>query len=192
MVLSGHIEVTPEGAVSSLVLDQKAMVAPGIASFVEGTIGGWRFEPTLRAGQAVATRAPLRVRLRGKAAADGGYEISMTSVDFSEYDPEATDSVTPLHMTPPRYPEAAYRNGGQGEVLLLVKVARDGTVADVAAEQVNMAVVASERTLAKMRDIRPEPASAPPVPGPSSRRPPARTAPGQLDGSHPGELRPEP
>ncbi len=153
MVLSGHIEVTPEGAVSSLVLDQKAMVAPSIASFVEGTIGGWRFEPTLRDGQAVATRAPLRVRLRGKAAADGGYEISMTSVDFSEYDPKATDSVTQLHMTPPRYPEAAYRNGGQGEVLLLVKVARDGTVADVAAEQVNMAVVASERTLAKMRDI---------------------------------------
>ena len=38
-------------------------------------------------------------------------------------------------------------------MLLLVKVARDGTVADVAAEQVNMAVVASERTLAKMRDI---------------------------------------
>ncbi len=92
MVLSGHIEVTPEGAVSSLVLDQKAMVAPGIASFVEGTIGAGA-EPTLRAGQAVATRA-LRVRLRGKAAADGGYEISMTSVDFSEYDPKATDSVT--------------------------------------------------------------------------------------------------
>lgn len=58
MVLSGHIEVTPEGAVRSLVLDQKAMVAPSIASFVEGTIGGWRFEPTLRDGQAVATRAP--------------------------------------------------------------------------------------------------------------------------------------
>ena len=153
MVLSGHIEVTPEGAVSSLVLDQKAMVAPGIASFVEGTIGGWRFEPTLRAGQAVATRAPLRVRLRGKAAADGGYEISMTSVDFSEYDPKATDSVTRKNMPPPRYPEDVFRSGGQGDVLLLVKVARDGTVADVIAEQVNMTVVAPERTLAKMRDL---------------------------------------
>lgn len=45
MVLSGHIEVTPEGAVSSLVLDQKAMVAPGIASFVEGTIGAGASSP---------------------------------------------------------------------------------------------------------------------------------------------------
>lgn len=153
MVLSGRIEVTAEGAVSSLVLDQKSILAPGIASFVEGTIGSWRFEPTLRDGNAVAVRAPLRVRLRGTSKADGGYEVSMTSVDFSEYDPKATDSVTRVQMTPPRYPEEVYRSGGQGEVLLVVKIARDGTVADVVAEQVNMTVVARERTLAKMREM---------------------------------------
>ena len=153
MVLSGHVEITPDGAVSSLVLDQKSALAPSIASFVEGTIGGWRFEPTLRDGNAVAIRAPLRVRLRGKSMADGGYEVRVTSVDFSEYDPKATDSVTHKRKTPPRYPEEAYRNGGQGEVLLAVKVARDGTVADVVAEQVNMTVVGPEQTMAKMRDI---------------------------------------
>ncbi|WP_295567235.1 energy transducer TonB [uncultured Stenotrophomonas sp.] len=153
MVLSGSIDVTPEGVVSALVLDQKSTLTPSIASFVEGTIGGWRFEPTLRDGKAVATRSPMRVRLRGKSMADGGYEVSMTSVDFSEYDPKATDSVTRKRMTPPRYPEDAYRNGGQGEVLLALKVARDGTVADVIAEQVNMTVVGPERTMAKMRDI---------------------------------------
>ncbi|HDS1532685.1 TPA: energy transducer TonB [Stenotrophomonas maltophilia] len=153
MVLTGHIEVTPEGAVSSLVLDQKSMLSPSIASFVEGTIGGWRFEPTLRDGEAVAARAPLRVRLRGKAMADGGYEVSMTSVNFSEYDEKATDSVTRGRMPPPRYPEEVYRSGGQGEVLLVVRIARDGTVADVVAEQVNMTVVGRERTLAKMREI---------------------------------------
>lgn len=153
MVLSGHIEITPEGEVSSLVLDQKSALTPSIASFVEGTIGGWRFEPTLRDGKAVAARAPMRVRLRGTQMADGGYQVSMTSVDFCEYDPKATDSVTRKQMAPPRYPEDAYRNGAQGEVLLMVKVARDGTVADVIAEQVNMAVVGPERAMAKMRDI---------------------------------------
>lgn len=153
MVLSGQIEVTPEGAVRTLMLDQKSMLSPSVASFVEGTIGSWRFEPTLHEGKPVAARAPLRVRLRGKAMADGGYEVSMTSVDFSEYDPKATDSVTNRRVTPPRYPEEVYRNGGQGEVLLIVKIARDGTVADVVAEQVNMTVVGPQRTLAKMREI---------------------------------------
>jgi len=153
MVLSGHIEITPEGEVSSLVLDQKSTLTPSIASFVEGTIGGWRFEPTLHDGKAVAARAPMRVRLRGTQMADGGYQVSMTSVDFSEYDPKATDSVTKMRITPPRYPDEAYRNGAQGEVLLMIKVARDGTVADVIAEQVNMTVVGPERAMAKMRDI---------------------------------------
>ncbi|WP_213977614.1 hypothetical protein, partial [Serratia marcescens] len=76
----------------------------------------------------------------------------MTSVDFSEYDPKATDSGTRKSLPPPRYPEDVYRMGGQGDVLLLVKVARDGTVADVIAEQVNMTMVAPERIMAKMRD----------------------------------------
>jgi len=153
MVLSGSIEVTPEGTVSALVLDQKSALAPSIASFVEGTISDWRFEPTLRDGKAVAARAPLLVRLRGKSMADGGYEVSMTSVNFTEYDPNASDSVTRGRVTPPRYPEEAHRNGGQGEVMLVVKVARDGSVADVVAEQVNMTVVGPARTMAKMRDI---------------------------------------
>ncbi len=77
----------------------------------------------------------------------------MTSVDFSDYDPSSTSTVTRKSMPPPRYPEDAFRNGGQGDVLLLVKVARDGTVADVIAEQVNMTVVAPERAMARMRDI---------------------------------------
>lgn len=153
MALSGSIDVAADGSVSKLVLDQRAMLAPGIASFVEGAIRGWQFEPTLRDGKPVAIHAPLRVRLRGKEQDDGNYQISMTSVDFSEYDPKATDSVTQKHMPPPRYPEDAFRNGGQGDVLLLVKIARDGTVADVIAEQVNMTVVAPERTMARMRDI---------------------------------------
>lgn len=152
MVLSGSIEVAADGSVRTLVLDQRAMLAPGIVSFVEGAIRGWQFEPTLQDGKPVAAHAPLRVRLRGKEQEDGNYQISMTSVDFSEYDPKATDLVTRKSLPPPRYPEDVYRIGGQGDVLLLVKVARDGTVADVIAEQVNMTMVAPERIMAKMRD----------------------------------------
>ncbi len=93
-------------------------------------------------------------------------------------------------MTPPRYREA-YRNGGQGEVLLLVKVARDGTVADGrrAGEHGCGRVRA---TLAKMRDIlaRASVSTARTWTFAADHR--RGQHPGQLDGSHPGELRPEP
>jgi len=153
MTLTGKIEVTAEGAVSALVVDQKANISPGIAAFVERTIRPWRFEPTRVDGKAVAAQAPFRVRLRGKSTGKGDYEVSMTSVDFSEYDPKATDSVTAERLAPPRYPDEAMRIGGQGDVILMIKVARDGTVADVIAEQVNMTVAGPERTMAKLRDV---------------------------------------
>ena len=53
MTLTGKIEVTAEGAVSALVLDQKANISPGVAAFVERTIRPWRFEPTRVDGKAV-------------------------------------------------------------------------------------------------------------------------------------------
>ncbi|MBD3681363.1 energy transducer TonB [Stenotrophomonas sp. Br8] len=153
MVLTGNIDVAADGAVTGLVLDQRASIAPAIAAFVDGTIRKWQFEPTLVDGKPVAKHAPLRVRLLGRPGADGNTEVRMTSVDFSEYDDKATDAVTAEQMRPPRYPEAAFRVGAQGEVMLLVKVERDGAVADVVAEQVNMGVVAPEHAMKKMRDM---------------------------------------
>ncbi|CAH0150994.1 energy transducer TonB [Stenotrophomonas lactitubi] len=153
MVLTGNIDVAADGSVSNLVLDQREVLTPSIAAFVDGTIRSWRFQPTLRDGAPVPMHAPLRVRLLGKPSGDGGMQIRMSSVDFSEYNDTATDTVTRNRMPPPRYPEAAFRGGAQGDVLLLVKVARDGTVADVVAEQVNMGVVAPERTMQQLRDL---------------------------------------
>lgn len=153
MILTGSIDVAADGSVSALVLDQRASIAPAIAAFVENTIGQWQFEPTRVEGRAVATHAPMRVRLLGTAGAEGSTEIRMTSVDFSEYDETATNVVTAKRMTPPRYPEAAFRNNAQGEVMLLVKVERSGAVADVVAERVNMGMVAPERAMQKLRDI---------------------------------------
>lgn len=153
MVLTGNINVAADGSVSNLVLDQREVLTPSIASFVDGTIRSWRFQPTLRDGAPVPVHAPLRVRLLGKPSGDGGMQIRMSSVDFSKYNDTATDTVTRNRMSPPRYPEAAFRGGAQGDVLLLVKVARDGTVADVVAEQVNMGVVAPERTMQQLRDL---------------------------------------
>lgn len=153
MVLTGSIDVTADGSVSRLVLDQQQVLTPTIRTFVDSTIRGWRFEPVLKDGTPVATHAPMRVRLRSTGDADGGYQVSMTSVDFSEYDPTATDAVTKDAMAPPRYPEQAYKIGAQGEVLLLVRIDRSGAVADVIAEQVNMTVAAPERMMVKLREM---------------------------------------
>ena len=122
MVLTGNIDVAADGTVSGLVLDQRDAIAPAIATFVDGTIRRWQFEPFLVDGVASPKHAPMRVRLLGRSRDDGALDVRMVSVDFSEYDGNAIDAVTVDRMTPPRYPEAAFRAGAQGEVTLLVKV----------------------------------------------------------------------
>lgn len=153
MVLTGSIEVTAEGAVSGLVLDQRASLSAPIAALVEDTIRSWRFEPTLQDGKAVATRSPMRVRLRGTQMVEGSMQVRIASVDFSEYDPEATDVVTNLRIVAPRYPKAALSMGGQGEAMLLLKIDRTGAVVDAIAEQVNMTVAGSGPAMDRLRGI---------------------------------------
>ena len=77
MVLTGNIDVAADGAVSGLVLDQQASIAPAIAAFVDGTIRRWQFEPTLVDGKPVAKHAPLRVRLLGRPGADGSMVVNV-------------------------------------------------------------------------------------------------------------------
>ncbi|KAA9004281.1 energy transducer TonB [Stenotrophomonas cyclobalanopsidis] len=153
MVLTGTIDVATDGSVSNLVLDQRERLTPTIAGFVDGTIRSWRFEPTVQDGRAVSVTAPIRVRLLGKPAADGTMEVRMTGVNFNVYSDKDTDTVTRREMGPPSYPQQAFRNGVQGEVVLLIRVDRDGNAADVATEQVNLGVVGPERSMRQMRDL---------------------------------------
>jgi hypothetical protein len=55
-------------------------------------------------------------------------------------------------MRSPAYPKNMYAMRAKGDVLLLVKVGRDGTVQDVFAEQVNLRVVGKENQMRQVRD----------------------------------------
>src|SRR3546814_17137523 len=49
-----------------------------------------------------------------------------------------TDSVEAREMKPPVFPRDIVRMGGEGVVYLLLKIGRQGTVEDMAVEQVNL------------------------------------------------------
>lgn len=153
MVLLGSIEVVVDGLVSVLVLDQQVMFVLGIVLFVEGIICGWQFELMLCDGKLVVVYVLLWVCLCGKQQDDGSYQVSMIGVDFSEYDLKVIDLVIWKSMLLLCYFEDVFCSGGQGDVLLLVKVVCDGIVVDVIVEQVNMIVVVLEWILVKMCDL---------------------------------------
>lgn len=156
MTLSGIINIGREGQVEGFQLDRREKVAADVAAMVDGTVKGWRFEPVLVDGKPVLARTAVRLRLLAETLTGNTMQIRVVDANFGSIDNEQTrpsDDVSAAKMRPPAYPERAASIRGQGDVILLVKVGRDGKVADVIAEQTNLAVVAPERTMQMLRDV---------------------------------------
>lgn len=156
MTLSGVIDIGREGQVEGFQLDHREKVDAGVAGFVDKAVQGWRFEPVLVDGKPVLARTTVRLRLiAGNMEADS-MQVRVADARFgklSDSRQPSTDDVTGAKMRAPAYPPQAASIRGQGTVLLLVRVGRDGKVADVIAEQTNLTVVGPERTMNQLRDV---------------------------------------
>lgn len=146
LLVTGTIAIEADGSVTAVDLDSPEKLPQGIAAFVGSSAANWRFEPILDdGGKPAAVRTKMSVRLVGKSAGKGQMTVSIRGAEFGDYQarPEA-ERITGSKMTPPGYPESAAQVGAQGTVYLLVRVAPDGSVSEVATEQVNLRIIASE------------------------------------------------
>lgn len=153
MLVTGMITIRTDGSVATAELDKSDRLPEGIASFVTQVATSWRFEPVLIDGTAREVRTRMSARLLAKPTGDGKMQVSVRSADFGDY--EATpveERISRRSLKPPGYPTTAVRAGAQGTVYLLLKIGRDGTVADVAVEQVNLRVIASESQMRLFRE----------------------------------------
>jgi hypothetical protein len=75
-------------------------------------------------------------------------QLRVTIGDTAFWDPKAPTQVQgKQELTPPSYPEIAWRAGMSGIVYVVLRLNPDGTVAEAHAERVDMTVLADERTL---------------------------------------------
>lgn len=150
MLLTGTIDIEPDGSVSGYVLDDRAKVPGYVASLLDRRVPAWRFEPVMRGGQAMAVRSPMSLRVVAKPLDGDNFALSISGVSFGG-DSTTTDYVTRDRMDPPSYPVAMSRIGASGTVYLLLQIGRDGRVSDLLVEQVNLAVLDTEDQMARMR-----------------------------------------
>lgn len=153
MVLTGQINIGGEGQVESFALDKREKITADLADFVERSVLTWRFEPVLRDGQPVRARTQVSIRMSAKVGPGGNDLVTLEGATFGEYDRDSTDQVTSIKLQPPVYPTPALDMGGQGDVIVIVQVGRDGKVMDAVAEQVNLRVLGDERRMQKLREV---------------------------------------
>lgn len=152
MLLTGTIDIERDGSVSGYVLDNREKVPDYVMSIVDRRVPAWRFEPTMRDGQAVPVRSPMSLRVVGSPMDEDSFQLSITGVSFGEYSDEATDYVTRDRLDPPSYPMTMARIGGKGTVYLVLQINREGRVGDLFVEQVNLTSLGTEDQMAKIRE----------------------------------------
>lgn len=159
MLVTGWALIAPDGSVTKLEIDEQEKLPASVVKLVEQGGASWRFEPVLIDGVARKAKARMSLRVVAKKIDADLYQLSIRSGYFGEeaQTPEEyvarPDAIKPLAMKPPSYPENAARMGGRGTVYVVLKIARDGTVQESFAEQVNLQVIGSENQMASMRTI---------------------------------------
>lgn len=150
--VSGTITVSPDGTVATHSLDPKAPLGEELTRFIAGTVAQWRFKPVEVDGKVVAAKVPMHLRLIAKPRDNGEVAVRIASTYFGSNDTVgATDVPRGIRLTPPQYPTTALQMGGKGTAYLIVQVGRDGRVANVDAEQVNLRVIGNERQMVLLR-----------------------------------------
>lgn len=146
MLLSGYVDVNPDGGVRSVVMDHPEKIPPVVLGVIGKAAHGWHFKVDVK-GKVIA-RARMSLRLVARPVGRTQFALEVEGVDFA--DDAADAGALPYDNSSPKpyYPSEALRLGTAATVYVLVRVGRDGHVLDAGAEQVNftMACPTGSRT----------------------------------------------
>lgn len=152
MVVRASLDIEPDGTVSGFSLDHQEKVPGSVIEVIRRSVTHWRFEPVLLDGVAAPARAVASLRVVATRAGDGSFGISLANATFL-YRPtdDKREHLRLFSYVPPAYPPFALERNATGEVVLLLKVNRQGIAIDRAVEQVNLHAVGNARTVRLLR-----------------------------------------
>lgn len=138
MLVQGTATLNPDGTVASYTLRQQDKLPKAIVDLVGQTLPQWRF----RFDGANAPTGPVEETMSLRIVAtdvDATHtSVRVTSAQFEDVAKATNDRVVVKSRKSPSFPARSLNARMSGTVYLLARVERDGTVKDVAAEQVNL------------------------------------------------------
>jgi hypothetical protein len=151
MLVTGLIEVAPDGSVRSYTLDKAKELPPDVTDLAQHALPEWKFKPALLNGAPVAARASMYLRFVTVPKDGGGHSVRIAAASFDEDSKQPGEQIVAKEHSAPRYPPFEAQANIGGTVYLLMRVGRDGQVTDVSAEQVNLRAAGSDMDLHRWR-----------------------------------------
>ena len=151
MVVTGDIQVAKTGEVSGYTLDRPNDLPDVVKTLAAQALPHWRFKPVEVDGQAVNATSKMRLRFVTRPTDDGNYSVTIAGASFGNEHQDG--QLWFKERSPPKSPPAAVAARVTGTVILLLKIDRNGNVANAAAERVNLGSVGTESEMRMFRGI---------------------------------------
>lgn len=154
LAVEGSIEIDAQGKVQRYTLKQPEAYSVAVRDMLDRIVPQWTFRPVLVDGVARAARSAMYLRLQAEPIGNEQFRIVVASAAFGDDEDAAPGmqvAVDVRSMKPPRYPkdENIARIGAQ--VLVVVKIGRDGRVEDAVVEQTNLDQLGAPKAMARWR-----------------------------------------
>lgn len=150
MHVVGQVVISAQGRVESYRVGEESL-PPEVARLVARFLPACQFAVTPASGKPGPVKAGVALQIVARQTSDGRVVVAVK--DYLFQDPDTPRYITEKEMRPPDYPAGAVLSGLSGTVYVALRLNPDGTVAEAHAEQVNMTVVAREKTLERGRGL---------------------------------------
>jgi Gram-negative bacterial TonB protein C-terminal len=149
MLVTGWIEVMPDGSVHSYTIDHPEKLPPAVVTLIQNNVPAWKFK--VDGNPSEIERARMNVRIVAKRLDDTHDTIAISGTNFDNPFVPGQNPLYKAHRLQPKYPREAIDARVDGTVYLFLRVGRDGTVMNAAVEQVNLDEYASDAEMQHYR-----------------------------------------
>jgi len=155
LMVRGTISVSPAGHVTGYTMYKPEKLPAGVVNLLNRAIPDWRFHPVSYDGKPAAAKADMSIRLLARPLDNKRYSLSIASTSFTLTNNHSSAELhyAKDHRKPPKYPVEARRNHVSGTVYLLVRINRQGNVANVATREVDLRVWGTPAQLRQWRGL---------------------------------------
>lgn len=151
MLVTGWIEVMPDGTVHNYTLDHPEMLPPLVVELIQKNTPNWKFQRNDHMDAIL--RAKMNLRIVAKHVDDEHDSIAISSASFGNAGTVSTDEISAKQSRIPHYPFDAIKGRVDGTVFVYARVNRAGKIEDIAVEQVNLGEYGSESQMRHYRKM---------------------------------------
>ncbi|BFI94842.1 MAG: hypothetical protein RSP_03520 [Rhodanobacter sp.] len=150
MLVSGSIEVAPDGSVMQYALDHPDELPAQVKDLLAKAIPTWKFKPVAVDGKPAIAKASMSVRVLAMPMANDMFRLDVAAAHFFERN--GKPAIKAVQERNPVYPSEALRERVTGTVYLVARLDAAGKVVDAAAQQVDLGKFGSAVEMERWRD----------------------------------------